>query len=72
MTQHFLKSSALRDFSSGDVGDMSEVDCFKRFVEIRWGGFESIVCPQCGVIDSTTIDALADSGAANTVMPISR
>jgi len=51
MTQHFLKSSALRDFSSGDVGDMSEVDCFKRFVEIRWGGFESIVCPQCGVID---------------------
>jgi len=51
MTQHFLKSSALRDFSVGKVANMNEWDCFKRFVEIRWGGFESIVCLECGAID---------------------
>ena len=51
MAQHFLKSAALRDFSSGEVADMSEADCFSQFVKIRWGGFCSVVCPQCGVID---------------------
>jgi transposase-like protein len=51
MAQHFLKSAALRDFSVGKVANMSEWDCFQTFVNIRWGGFQTAVCSECGVID---------------------
>jgi len=51
MAQHFLKSSALRDFSVGKVANMSEADCFKTFVEIRWNAFDCVICPECGTID---------------------
>ena len=50
MAQHFLKSSAVRDFTVADVAFMSEDECFEKFIELRWGDREHAVCPHCGVI----------------------
>lgn len=50
MTQHFLKSAASRDFTMNDVAFMSEDDAFEKFVKLRWGGWDQVVCPNCGVI----------------------
>jgi len=52
MTQHFLKSAAARDFSAAQVANMTELDCFNTFIEIRWGGFDRIICPVCGSVSS--------------------
>lgn|SRR5574340_9177 len=50
MTQHFLKSSAVRDFTVTDVAFMSEDECFEKFIELHWGSRDHVVCPHCGVI----------------------
>ena len=50
MAQHFLKSAAYRDFSEDKVSKLSEFEAFSIFVNVRWGGFHSVVCQYCGVI----------------------
>lgn len=50
MAQHFLKSSAARDFTVANVAFMSEDECFEKFIELRWGDREHAACPHCGVI----------------------
>lgn len=52
MTQHFLLSAALRDFSLKDILDMSEDDAMMFFAEHRWKSRDHQVCPQCGLIDN--------------------
>lgn len=51
--QHFLLSKEVRDFTLWDVAQMSEDECFWKFVELRWGSRHDVVCPSCSVIDST-------------------
>lgn len=48
--QHFLLSAQLRDFTFWDVSELSEAECFWKFVDFRWGSKERVVCPSCGVI----------------------
>lgn len=50
MTQHFLKSSRLRDFTAFDAGLMSEEEAHWMIVEARWGSREQLCCPKCGTI----------------------
>lgn len=52
MTQHFLLSAALRDFSLQNIFDMTEDDAMLFFAEQRWGSRDTQICPQCGQIDS--------------------
>ena len=47
----FLKSSALRDFTSFDAGRLSEDEAFGKLVEIRYGDYSHVICPHCGSID---------------------
>lgn len=47
----FLKSAAVRDFTTIDAGRLSEYEAFGKFVEIRYGDFEHVICPHCGTID---------------------
>ena len=49
--QHFLLSKEVRDFTLWDIAQMSEEECFWKFVELRWGSIEKVVCPDCGCID---------------------
>lgn len=52
MTQHFLLSAALRDFSLKDILEMTEDDAMMFFAEHRWGSRDRQICPQCGQIDN--------------------
>lgn len=51
MTQHYLLSSAARDFSLIDIMGLSEEEAFWTLVEFRWGSRTEQVCPKCGVVD---------------------
>lgn len=46
----FLKSAAVRDFTTYDVGQLNEDEAFGKFVKIRYGDFEHVICPHCGGI----------------------
>lgn len=46
----FLKSAAVRNFTTFDAGRLSEDEAFRKFVEIRFGDFEHVICPHCGAI----------------------
>lgn len=48
--QHFLLSSKVRDFTLWDAANLTEAEAFWRFVELRWGRIEAVVCPACGGI----------------------
>ena len=50
MAQHFLKSAAFRNFTTYDVAQMSEQECFEYFVESRWLDWSTVTCPHCGEI----------------------
>ena len=53
MSQHFLLSKKVRDFSLIDIMQIStELDALKFLAQIRWGSFKEQVCSDCGVIDS--------------------
>lgn len=51
--QHFLLSATLRDFTLWDAANLTEVDAFWKFVDLRWGSREEVVCPSCGTIGRT-------------------
>lgn len=51
MAQHFLKSSASRDFTVADVAFMTEEECHEKFIQLRWGNRDRVVCSHCGVVD---------------------
>lgn len=51
MAQHFFLSSKVKDFSARDFDNITEEDAHNLFCKLRWGSFESIYCPRCGVID---------------------
>ena len=53
--QHFLLSAELRDFTLWDAANMDEEEAFWKFVEIRWGKKNNVVCPSCGVVSSPFI-----------------
>lgn len=49
MDQHFLMSSKARTISSREVAQLSDVETFGLFCELRWGSKEIVVCPKCCV-----------------------
>lgn len=49
--RNFLMLAKIRDFTVSDVADMSEDQCYWKFVDIRFGDRKNIACPHCGVID---------------------
>jgi len=51
MVQHILKSSGVRDFTVAHVAFMTEEECHEKFLEVRWGDWDSVICPHCGVVD---------------------
>ena len=49
MAQHFLLSSAAKSLTLGQVARMSDEDCERVFIRLRWqdnGG--NAYCPRCG------------------------
>ncbi len=50
--QHFLLSSKLRDFTLWDAANLTEEEAFWKFVDLRWGCREQVICPSCGGIGS--------------------
>lgn len=49
MSQHFLLSAKARTLSLRNIFDMSDMDCFELFKQVRWADGLP-VCPRCGVI----------------------
>jgi len=49
MSQHFLLSAKSRTLSLRNIFDMSDMDCFELFKQVRWtDGLP--VCPRCGMV----------------------
>ncbi|WP_272545742.1 transposase [Burkholderia cepacia] len=51
MAQHFLLSARSRDLTVWDVVEMTEEQCFWKFVQLRWGSQDTVPCLKCGTID---------------------
>lgn len=51
MGQHFLRSSAYRNFTIHTIYAMSDEDIHQLFARLRWGSQTHQVCPSCGVWD---------------------
>lgn len=51
--QHFLLSSRLRDFTLWEAANLTEEEAFWKFVDLRWGNRDQVVCPSCGSIGRT-------------------
>lgn len=52
MTQHFLLSSAIRDLSKFQIGEMTKDQVREKMQLFRWGSTDKQTCPACGVFDS--------------------
>jgi len=49
--KNFLSHASTRDFTTAHVTDMTEEECYWRFVEMRYGSRTIVGCPDCGAID---------------------
>ncbi|ALN56815.1 transposase [Lysobacter enzymogenes] len=51
MAQHFLRSSAYRDFNVSGIYAMTDEQVHDLFVQLRWNSTTHQACPWCGVWD---------------------
>ena len=49
--KNFLSHASTRDLTAAHVVDMTEEDCYWRFVEMRYGSRTLVTCPDCGAVD---------------------
>ncbi len=48
--QHFLLCARARTLSVRQIFEMSDIEAFEAFKEVRWGSSGDVVCPHCAVI----------------------